>query len=142
MGVAAVKKLLMKKIWFSKNDEVGIVLVGTKDSKNPLVKPGSRDYQHVTVFRDVDKVDLDTVKTLDTIASEDCEGDILDGIVVGIALIEERVKVSPEESPASFTLCAIRFPAHLTVPAPCPRPRPPPPIRLPRRSLSSGASCS
>lgn len=76
---------------YAAGHEVGLVLFGTKQSKNYLNDTQGKDkYQNVTTFRTIDKIDLDFLRAVDTIKAEDKEqpkGDLFDGIVVGMDLL-------------------------------------------------------
>jgi ATP-dependent DNA helicase 2 subunit 2 len=83
-AVRAVGLLLQQKLLFSRQDEIGLVLFGTKETDNPLSEDG---YQHITVKRDIAPPDLDLLKTIESIAPEGEEGDFIDALIVGMDLL-------------------------------------------------------
>lgn len=81
--------LVQKKLMYAKNDEVGIVLFGTEDTKNDLQKEVG-GYQHVVVLQDIKVVDDALMNTLRELPRGTCNGDFLDAIVVGMDMLIKK----------------------------------------------------
>lgn len=81
--------LLQKKLIYSKNDEVGIVLFGTEDTNNELTKEVG-GYEHVVVLRHIKVVDGDLVEALQQLPRGTVAGDFLDAIVVGMDMLIKK----------------------------------------------------
>nr|APB87921.1 ATP-dependent DNA helicase 2 subunit KU8 [Dendrobium officinale] len=81
--------LVQKKLMYSKNDEVGIVLFGTEETKNDLQKEVG-GYLHVVVLQDIKVVDDVTVDNLRELPRGTRNGDFLDAIVVGMDMLIKK----------------------------------------------------
>ncbi|XP_057501213.1 ATP-dependent DNA helicase 2 subunit KU80 isoform X1 [Actinidia eriantha] len=81
--------LVQKKLIFSKNDEVGVVLFGTEDTNNELTKEVG-GYEHVVVLRHIKVVDGDAVEALQQLPRGTVAGDFLDAIVVGMDMLIKK----------------------------------------------------
>ncbi|KAG7028664.1 ATP-dependent DNA helicase 2 subunit KU80, partial [Cucurbita argyrosperma subsp. argyrosperma] len=94
---------------YSKYDEVGIVLFGTKETKNELTEEVG-GYQHVVVLQNMKVVDGDLVDVLKRLprgtVSGDCIQDfaILDAIIVGMDML---IKKFGETEKGKKRLCLI-----------------------------------
>ncbi|KAI8609215.1 SPOC like C-terminal domain-containing protein [Chytriomyces sp. MP71] len=78
-----------------KTDVVSLVLVGTDDTDNPLHKQLNNQYMHIKVASGIEMASLQTLKFV----TDGCEkgsqtgaGDILDGIVVAIHMLQTHCK--------------------------------------------------
>ncbi|XP_057546742.1 ATP-dependent DNA helicase 2 subunit KU80 isoform X3 [Amaranthus tricolor] len=81
--------LLEKKLLYNKFDEVGIVLFGTKETKNDLtVEVGG--YENIVVLRNIKVVDGDLVDALESLPQGTVPGDFLDAIVVGMDMLIKK----------------------------------------------------
>jgi len=94
----AVRKLIIHKLMFTKRDEIGVVLVGTKKTDHILKQEESdlEGYENIATLRPIAKPDLQLVEQLSSLEdkfdpSPDARGDILDGIVVAMKMLRERV---------------------------------------------------
>ncbi|KAL0913845.1 hypothetical protein M5K25_017336 [Dendrobium thyrsiflorum] len=81
--------LVQKKLMYSKNDEVGIVLFGTEETKNDLQKEVG-GYLHVVVLQDIKVVDDVTMDNLRELPRGNRNGDFLDAIVVGMDMLIKK----------------------------------------------------
>ncbi|XAR63164.1 DNA helicase [Bertholletia excelsa] len=81
--------LVQKKLIYSKNDEVGVVLFGTKETNNELTKEVG-GYEHVAVLRQIKVVDGDLVEALQQLPRGIVAGDFLDAIVVGMDILIKK----------------------------------------------------
>ncbi|KAJ0964159.1 hypothetical protein J5N97_029281 [Dioscorea zingiberensis] len=81
--------LVQKKLIFSKNHEVGVVLFGTEETNNELEKEVG-GYEHVFVLRDIKVVDGDTVEVLHNLPRGTSPGDFMDAIVVGMDMLIKK----------------------------------------------------
>lgn len=81
--------LVQKKLMYAKNDEVGIVLFGTEESKNDLQKEVG-GYLHVVVLHDIKVVDDVIMDTLRELPRGTRNGDFLDAIVVGMDMLIKK----------------------------------------------------
>src|SRR4051812_9590278 len=88
----ALRLMIQQKLLFTKRDELGVVLVGTKKTENPLNDEVGEGYEHVTVLNTLKVPDLEMLESVDNIDCQDSEGDVIDGLLVAMAVIKERVK--------------------------------------------------
>jgi hypothetical protein len=78
---------------YAQGHEVGLVLFGTKDTKNALNdKLGAEQYKNVTTFRHLDKIDLDFLRAVEGqgLRAEDkttARGDLFDGLIVAMDML-------------------------------------------------------
>ncbi|ESW31064.1 hypothetical protein PHAVU_002G205800 [Phaseolus vulgaris] len=85
----ACSLLVQKKLVFSKNDEVGIVLFGTEDTDNELTTEVG-GYQHVVVLKNTKVVDGDIVEALQHLPRGTTDGDFVDAVIVGMNLLIKK----------------------------------------------------
>ncbi|MFS7888968.1 putative DNA helicase [Helianthus anomalus] len=81
--------LIQKKLVYSKYDEVGVVVFGTKDTKNDLTAEVG-GYEHVTVLQPIKVVDGDLVDVVQQLPRGTVPGDFMDAIVVGMDLLIKK----------------------------------------------------
>ncbi|KAI8852129.1 hypothetical protein BC829DRAFT_414707 [Chytridium lagenaria] len=92
-ATTAIHQILNSKIiGGKKNDQVAILLVGSKDTEHPLDSDRS-GYRNIKLQYGFSMADLDMLKYI----TQSCEkgqkaGDIMDGIVVGITVLEQHCK--------------------------------------------------
>ncbi|XWS32324.1 hypothetical protein CRYUN_Cryun23aG0149700 [Craigia yunnanensis] len=83
--------LVEKKLIYSKDDEVGVVLFGTEETNNELmVEVGG--YENIVVLQDIKVVDGDIIDTLQKLPRGTEGGDFLDAIVVGMDMLIKKYK--------------------------------------------------
>lgn len=88
--VEKVCSLLMeKKLIYSKYDEVGVVLFGTKETDNDLTKELG-GYEHVVVLQRIKVIDEILVDLVQQLPRGTTAGDFLDAIVVGMDLLIKK----------------------------------------------------
>jgi len=56
--------VIQQKLLFTKQDELGLVLVGTDDTDNALAAEDPGSYEHVTVLQQLQKPDLKMLETI------------------------------------------------------------------------------
>ena len=81
--VDIIQMIVQRKMFQTSKDELGLILVGTRDTANPLWDGSSDHYSHVTVARQLSPVDwklLDFIQN--NISVSNVQGDILDGLLV------------------------------------------------------------
>ncbi|XP_022886195.1 ATP-dependent DNA helicase 2 subunit KU80 [Olea europaea var. sylvestris] len=81
--------LVQKKMIFSKNDEVGLVVFGTKDTNNELTNEVG-GYEHVMVLRNIKVVDGNLVEALQQLPRGSIHGDFIDAVVVGMDMLIKK----------------------------------------------------
>ncbi|KAL4585871.1 hypothetical protein LXL04_010498 [Taraxacum kok-saghyz] len=81
--------LIQKKLVFNKYDEVGVVVFGTKDTNNDLMKEVG-GYEHVTVLQPIKVVDGDLVDVTQQLPQGTVPGDFMDAIVVGMDMLIKK----------------------------------------------------
>ncbi|KAF5744319.1 ATP-dependent DNA helicase 2 subunit KU80-like isoform X2 [Tripterygium wilfordii] len=81
--------LIEKKLIYNKNDEVGVIVFGTEETKNELTEEVG-GYQHVVVLRDIKVVDGDLIKAFQPLPRGTVSGDYLDAIVVGMDMLIKK----------------------------------------------------
>lgn len=60
---------------FTKQDEMSIILVGTKRTENPLNDEDSSSYKHVSVFKTLAVPNIQLLESIDEIEAEPAQGD-------------------------------------------------------------------
>ncbi|XP_019447234.1 PREDICTED: ATP-dependent DNA helicase 2 subunit KU80-like isoform X1 [Lupinus angustifolius] len=95
--------LMQKKLIYTKYDEVGIVLFGTKDTNNDLTMEVG-GYRHVAVLRNIKVVDGDIVEALQELPRGTTNGDFLDAVIVGMDML---IKKFGETNKGKKRLCLI-----------------------------------
>eukprot|EP01104_Vermistella_antarctica_P009440 TRINITY_DN242_c2_g1_i1.p1 TRINITY_DN242_c2_g1~~TRINITY_DN242_c2_g1_i1.p1 ORF type:complete len:766 (-),score=263.58 TRINITY_DN242_c2_g1_i1:75-2372(-) len=83
-AIKSVQILLQQKMLFSKKDEVGIVLFGTKDTVNDLSEEG---YENITVLQGIQPPDIGSVRELEGVEPEGVAGDFVDAIIVAMDML-------------------------------------------------------
>lgn len=83
--------LVEKKLIYSKNDEVGVVVFGTEETNNDL-KREVGGYDNIVVLQDIKVVDGDMIDTLQKLPRGTVNGDFLDAIVVGMDMLIKKYK--------------------------------------------------
>ncbi|XP_034708615.1 ATP-dependent DNA helicase 2 subunit KU80-like isoform X6 [Vitis riparia] len=107
--------LLQKKLIYNKKDLVGIVLFGTKVTKNELTKKVG-GYKHVLVSQDNKVVDGDLVEAVRELPRGTFAGEFLDAIVVGMDmlikkfLLTKRGKIKKRLCLITSALCPTKGP--------------------------------
>nr|CAG4711704.1 unnamed protein product [Naegleria fowleri] len=90
----AVSLLIKMKMRYNPKDEVGLILVGTKHTKNHLNEEHEDEYKHITVEQPIDTVSLDLFKIVDSLNIDtigmSSQGDLLDAIIVATDMIKVR----------------------------------------------------
>eukprot|EP01114_Cavostelium_apophysatum_P020328 TRINITY_DN6786_c0_g1_i1.p1 TRINITY_DN6786_c0_g1~~TRINITY_DN6786_c0_g1_i1.p1 ORF type:complete len:724 (+),score=198.04 TRINITY_DN6786_c0_g1_i1:75-2246(+) len=86
-ALKAVMQLIQQKILFHKNDEMGVVLVGTRETVNHLQDSG---YQNITMLHDITPPTVDMLKSLEQLEPQRAEGDIIDGLIVGMDMLNRH----------------------------------------------------
>ncbi|OMO73292.1 hypothetical protein CCACVL1_17353 [Corchorus capsularis] len=81
--------LLEKKLIYSKNDEVGVVIFGTQETSNDL-KNEMGGYNHITVLQNIKVVDGQIVDIMEALPRGTVNGDFLDAIVVGMDMLIKK----------------------------------------------------
>ena len=80
------------QLLYATNCEFGLVLVGSKKTDNHLNETlGTDQYQNVTAFRAIEKMNLDALRSIDSIHVEKehiKKGDIMDGLIVATDMID------------------------------------------------------
>ncbi|PWA51740.1 Ku70/Ku80 beta-barrel domain-containing protein [Artemisia annua] len=83
--------LIQKKLVYSKYDEVGVVVFGTKDTENDLTNEVG-GYEHVTVLQPLKVVDGDLVDVVQQFPRGTVPGDFMDAVVVGMDMLIKKHK--------------------------------------------------
>lgn len=86
----AMSTLVRRKVYFSRSDEVGLVLFGAEEPDNDLQKEVG-GYESVVVFRPINVVDEDLLEALSKLPRGMAPGDFLDAIVVGMDLLIKKL---------------------------------------------------
>jgi ATP-dependent DNA helicase 2 subunit 2 len=85
----ATKLLIQQKLLFSKNHEVGIIIMGSDESVNELNEEHG-GYDNITVFHELTIPSLESMKLMQDITSTNSNADVLDAIVVAVDMIEKN----------------------------------------------------
>ncbi|KOM31301.1 hypothetical protein LR48_Vigan01g085600 [Vigna angularis] len=99
----ACSLLVQKKMIYSKNDEVGIVLFGAEDTDNELTTEVG-GYQHVVVLKKIKVVDGDIHEALQQLPRGTTDGDFLDAVIVGMDML---IKKFDQTNKGKKRLCLI-----------------------------------
>lgn len=86
--------MIQQKLLYTKQDEMSIVVVGTQEASNPLYEEAEGEgYGNITVLSPMGLPKLNLLEKVEQIECEDCtSGDIIDGLTVGMAIIDARVQ--------------------------------------------------
>jgi ATP-dependent DNA helicase 2 subunit 2 len=85
--------LVQKKLVFGRQDEVGVVLFGTEETKNELTEEVG-GYEHVVVLQQMKVVDGDLVEILQQLPQGTVSGDFIDGVVVGLDMLIKKFGIT------------------------------------------------
>eukprot|EP01018_Ginkgo_biloba_P032964 Gb_29968 [translate_table: standard] len=85
----AATLLVQRKMYFSKSDEVGLVLFGAEEADNDLQKEVG-GYENVVVSQPIKVVDRDLIESLSNLPRGTAPGDFLDAIVVGMDMLIKK----------------------------------------------------
>ena len=90
---AALKAQLTNKVLFSKQDVVGLALLGTEDTENAVNEEmGDGQYENISVKYTVAKATFKAVSALDEAECEGETADLIDGLVVGMDAVCKFVR--------------------------------------------------
>lgn len=62
--------MIQQKLLFTRQDELGLVLVGTDETENDLAAEEGGSYEHVTVLKQLQKPDLQMLETIKSVRDE------------------------------------------------------------------------
>lgn len=85
----ATKLLIQQKLLFSKNHEIGILIMGSEETINDLNEEYG-GYDNITVFHELDVPSLNSMKLMQDINATNSNADVLDAIIVAVNMIEKR----------------------------------------------------
>ncbi|EGC29713.1 hypothetical protein DICPUDRAFT_158675 [Dictyostelium purpureum] len=88
-ALRSVTLLYQQKLIYSKKDELGLVLIGTKGTKNNLQDDG---YQHITVASDIEEPSIETLKYLENLGPGESKGDVIDSLIVAMDMLIKRTE--------------------------------------------------
>eukprot|EP01132_Coremiostelium_polycephalum_P004803 gene4803-5989_t len=83
-ALKSVTLLFQQKLIYSKKDELGLVLIGTKDTKNNLQADG---YKHITMVNEIQEPTIETLKFLENLTPGNARGDVIDALIVGMDML-------------------------------------------------------
>eukprot|EP00906_Rhabdomonas_costata_P008682 RCo012333 len=66
----AVVKVIQNKILFSARDEVGVLLIGTKGTRNSLAEQFPGEYMHITVHRGLEPPSAGLLRSLSAVSPD------------------------------------------------------------------------
>ncbi|KAI9329498.1 SPOC like C-terminal domain-containing protein [Obelidium mucronatum] len=91
---SAIEHILHSKIIGGrKTDLVSLILVGTDDTDNDLNTKMGKGYENITTYTQIEMANLQTLQFVtDGCVKGQGSGDVVDGIVVAIALLEKHCK--------------------------------------------------
>eukprot|EP00659_Diplonema_papillatum_P009781 gene9781-15185_t len=89
---ATMAELMIKKIQFSKQDEVGVVVTGTRETSNSLNTVAPSQYKHITTLEGIRRPTCDSVRKLATVQPEGGSTDLIDALIVASDLLQTRVR--------------------------------------------------
>jgi ATP-dependent DNA helicase 2 subunit 2 len=87
----AMSTLVRRRVFFSKNDDAGLVLFGSEEADNDLWREIG-GYESVVVFRPIKAFDEDLLEALNRLPRGMAPGDFLDAIVVGVDLLIKKLE--------------------------------------------------
>eukprot|EP01117_Protostelium_nocturnum_P014755 TRINITY_DN5645_c0_g1_i1.p1 TRINITY_DN5645_c0_g1~~TRINITY_DN5645_c0_g1_i1.p1 ORF type:complete len:726 (-),score=197.55 TRINITY_DN5645_c0_g1_i1:67-2244(-) len=97
-AMKAVRLLARQKVLFGSKDEIGLVLFGSKETKNSLYQEGEdSSYKFINVVEDVGFPSLSLLRKINEIQKEGERGDLLDALVVGMDLLVKRQQEEPKK---------------------------------------------
>eukprot|EP01133_Synstelium_polycarpum_P006600 gene6600-7664_t len=81
--------LFQQKLIYGKKDELGLVLIGTKTTKNNLQKDG---YQHITMVCDIEEPKVETLNFLENLPPGESNGDVIDSLIVAMDMLIQKTE--------------------------------------------------
>eukprot|EP00164_Ancoracysta_twista_P005692 GFYU01007816.1.p1 GENE.GFYU01007816.1~~GFYU01007816.1.p1 ORF type:complete len:757 (-),score=282.95 GFYU01007816.1:39-2186(-) len=87
----ALSDIVSQQLLFSKRNEVGIVLFGTKNTDNPLAEDLG-GYENITVLKDLNVPDMDYLTALEAVEAEGGPSDFIEAMVVGMHVMQEKIQ--------------------------------------------------
>ncbi|GAM18435.1 hypothetical protein SAMD00019534_016100 [Acytostelium subglobosum LB1] len=88
-ALKSVTLLFQQKLIYGKKDELGVVLVGTKGTKNNLQKDG---YQHITMQSEIEEPKIETLKYLENLSPGESRGDLIDALIVAMDMLINKTE--------------------------------------------------
>ncbi|KAM9977506.1 hypothetical protein ACTFIR_011373 [Dictyostelium discoideum] len=88
-ALRSVTLLYQQKLIYGKKDQLGLVLIGTKGTKNNLQDDG---YQHITVVSDIEEPSIETLKYLENLAPGESKGDVIDSLIVAMDMLIRKTE--------------------------------------------------
>lgn len=86
----AISMFVQIKMTYTPKDEIGLLLVGTKDSSNTLNEEYPDEYQNITIAHPINTTDLDLYRIIEAIGPEGEEGDLIESILVAMDMLAQR----------------------------------------------------
>ena len=92
---ACIAEFCLKKIQFSRQDEVGVLLMGSRETHNKLALTCSGKYNNLAVLSEIGKPTTDVIKQIGNVQRQTDGGvsaDLMDALVVAGDMIQTRCK--------------------------------------------------
>ena len=90
---SAVRQMITNKLIIGKKqDEMGILLVGSVETFNQLNNEAGEGYDNIRTLSLLQKPSLKLLEELDAIEVEEAEGDVIDSLLVAMGTLLDRVK--------------------------------------------------
>jgi len=98
-----IQKLLQQKLWEGrKTDRFGIITFGTP-TKNALHRPGSSDYQNVTIAHALDTPSIEMLRFVSNqLTPSDNPADLLDALIIAVQHLMEETTSKSSGKPLKF----------------------------------------
>ncbi|EGG24234.1 ATP-dependent DNA helicase [Cavenderia fasciculata] len=88
-ALKAATLLFQQKLIYGKKDELGLVLIGTKETNNSLQKDG---YQHITTACNIEEPKVETLRFLESIQPGESRGDVIDSLIVAMDMLIHKTE--------------------------------------------------
>ena len=83
---SCIQKILQRKLFSNSADDIGLVLLGSRESANPLAE--GDQYQNISLVRPLQPVDWDVMQYVTkSLQRTDCTADWVDGLVVSLDIL-------------------------------------------------------
>jgi ATP-dependent DNA helicase 2 subunit 2 len=78
---------LILKLRYNQKDEIGVILVGTKETRNQLNTSYQNQYKNITVLQDIKQTNIDLFKSIEDLEEGNANGDLLDSLIIATDMI-------------------------------------------------------
>eukprot|EP00761_Pharyngomonas_kirbyi_P002763 gb/GECH01002767.1/.p1 GENE.gb/GECH01002767.1/~~gb/GECH01002767.1/.p1 ORF type:complete len:765 (+),score=233.25 gb/GECH01002767.1/:1-2295(+) len=86
----AVSLLITNKLRYHPKDEMGLVLLGTRDTSNHLNDEFEDEYKHIKILKAIEPASVHLLRQVDSIKPSSSKADLIDALIVATDMIVNR----------------------------------------------------